>query len=513
VAEDAELIVIWGSNTKVTNMHFWPYVAAAGKKGGRLVVIDPYRNITAQSADLHLQVEPGGDSALALGVLKALIEKGHIDRDSIDSSCSGFGEIDTYLRQTPWDGFVEQSGLPRDAIEMFAGMLHNSPRTFFRLGIGLTRNSRAGMSVRAICSLAAALGIFDGGSGRGVLLTTNAFKGDREKLTWSALAKKPARACNMVQLGSCLQAADPPVKMLFVYNANPLSVTPDSSLVRRALEKEDLFTVVHEQVMTPTAKYADLLLPATTFLENKDIYTGYGHFYMSVAEAVIAPLGEAKSNFDFFQELAQKLGYAEVPFRQSLEERMADYLHTLQGLPGGMTLDDIVAEGVVHSSRCNRGRSFFTSGNRFSFTYSDDPALPGFACLLAGGEFDDPDYQARFPLKMIAPPHMDLLNSTFGERYEGHPGEVLIHPADALAYAVTDGAMVTLLNNRGRTQRIARVTDATRRGLVVAEGIFWQTGEQPSAINDLTSQKLTDMGGGGTFHESRVAIVANEGDS
>ncbi len=361
------------------------------------------------------------------------------------------------------------------------------------------------MSIRAITSMAAALGLFDGGVGRGVLLSTGAFKGDQEKLIWSSLAKKQTRKFNMVQLGNCLSTATPPIKMFLVYNANPLSVVPDGSLVRQALVKDDLFTVVHEQVMTPTAAYADLLLPATTFLENKDLYTAYGHFYMGIAEPVIEPCGEAKSNFTLFQELAHNLGFEDTPFKQTLEQRLTDYLRSLDGLPEENR--EISPGQPVLSTFCRKGQPIFNpTKEQYSFIQQTDPTTPLHACLVEAVEFDGADHLARYPFKLIAPPHMNLLNSTFGERYQGELGEVLIHPEDSTQHDIRSGDLVTIYNNRGSNTRTAKITDATRPGLLVAEGLFWQSQVNPTGINDVTSQKLTDMGGGGTYHESRVAI-------
>ncbi|EKD38041.1 MAG: molybdopterin dinucleotide-binding region [uncultured bacterium] len=310
----------------------------------------------------------------------------------------------------------------------------------------------------------------------------------------------------MIHLGHALTGLTPPVKALFVYNTNPLSVNPDASSVRRGLAREDLFTVVHEQVMTPTARYADLLLPATTFLENRDIYTAYGHFYLGVVDPVIAPVGEARSNFDLFQGLARKMGFTDPPFMQSCNERIADYLENMQGLPEGCSIEKILAGRLVHSANSRRdGRVLEGAGRKFQFAVeAASPAVPG---LTSAGEFADPDLLSRFPFRLIIPPHADLLNSTFGERYPGRLGEVLVHPDDAATWGVADGEKVLLRNHRGSSARIARVTADTRPGVLVAEGIFWQAGEEGGGINDLTSQKLADMGGGATFHESLVTFA------
>ncbi|MBU1567043.1 MAG: molybdopterin-dependent oxidoreductase [Proteobacteria bacterium] len=506
-AADAELIVAWGINIKVTNIHFWQYVAAARKKGGRLLVIDPYRNETAKAADMHLAVLPGGDPALALGVLKALIEGDLIDKTFIARETEGFDLLAESLKSQDWSDLIRESGMSRQDMAELATLLAGSTKTFIRIGIGLSRHSRGGMAVRSITSLAAALGLFAGGPGRGVLLSAGAFRGDKAKLTWPSLAPEKTRVVNMIHLGHALTALQPPVHALFVYNANPASVNPDGALVRQGLAREDLFTVVHEQVMTPTARYADLLLPATTFLENRDIYTAYGHFYLGVTDPVIEPVAEARGNFDLFQNLALKMGFTDRAFFQTCDERIADYLQDMQGLPQSCDIKEVMAGRLVQSvNSCSDGRVLVGRNHRFSFTSAAVGPEPQVPRLSRAGEFDDPDLLARFPLRLIVPPHADLLNSTFGERYSGRLGEVLVHPADAARWDVRDGEKVILKNHRGKVARIARLTTDTRQGVLVAEGIFWPVDEDDSGINDLTSQKLSDMGGGATFHETLVAI-------
>ncbi len=509
-AADAELIIAWGINIKVSNVHFWQYVSSARKNGARLLVIDPYRNQTVKSADSYLQVKPGGDSALALGVMKTLIDRDLIDRDFIENQTEGFEELAAYLAIRDWSEFVKESGVQQKDIEELAALLASSPRTFVRIGVGLSRNSRGGMAVRAITSLGACLGLFGGGAGRGVLLTSGAFSGEKAKLTYPSLASGKTRVVNMIQLGHALTSLDPEVKALIVYNTNPLSVNPDGSTVRRGLAREDLFTVVHEQVMTPTAKYADLLLPATTFLENLDVYTSYGHFFLGVVQPVVKPVGEAKSNFELFQSLALKMGFNDAPFQQSCEERIVDFLEGMQGMPDGCDINEVLSGRYVHSKNsCRNGRVLSGKGKKYRFVSQETSMQPAFPCLTPAGESADPDFASRFPFWLITPPHPDLLNSTFGECYPDRLGEVFVHPEDAIACKVRDGEQVVLRNHRGSTIRVARVTADTRRGVLVAEGIFWPVnldGGDSGGINDLTSQKLTDMGGGATFHESLVSL-------
>lgn len=289
-AAEAGLVVAWGINIKTTNIHFWPLIQKSRKKGGKLVVIDPYRNKTAKGADLYLPVKPGGDTALALGTLRVILENGAENRAWIESRTVGFEDLKGVVNSLSWKEIEAAAGISRSLITEFATLLAQNPRSFIRIGMGMTRNTTGAMSIRAILCLAAALGLFDGKKGQGVLLSSGAFSGNSESLIHTSLAEKTTRQINMVQLGDALTSLTPAIHGLMVFCSNPLSIAPDASKVRQGLKRDDLFTVVHEQVLTPTARYADLLLPATTSFENKDVYTAYGHFYMGITEPVISTL-------------------------------------------------------------------------------------------------------------------------------------------------------------------------------------------------------------------------------
>lgn len=504
-AEDADVIVCWGLNAKVSTIHFWQSIAKAKKKGAKLIVIDPYKNMTAKSADLYVAVKPSGDSGLALGILKYLLSENKINLESINKSCDGFEPLQNYLAITPMELFLDQAGVSLDDLRNLANLLYNNPKTYIRIGVGLTRNSRGGVAMRAILSLAAALQLFSEGEGRGALCFTGAYKGGNEQLAHKSLLRSEPRTINMIHLGKALTSLEPPVKALIVYNANPLSVAPDSGSVRKGMLREDLFTVVHEQVMTPTAKYADLVLPATTFLENRDIYSSYGHYYMKTVEPVIPPIGESLSNFDFFQQLSLRMGFTDPQFSQTTEDRMKLHFHEIDGIPESVTLDDFMNGELIESTyRDCQNDLFVKNGHRFQFTDLSCGA-DDFPKLIDSKEFDDPDLISRYPFKIITPPHLNLLNSTFGERYEGDLGEVWIHPDDAKKYFIENGDVVVLINSRGKTSRKAFVTQDTSTGLLVAEGLFWPA-EKSSGINELTSQKVSDISGGAIFHESRVSL-------
>ena len=505
VAADAELIVAWSINIKVSNLHFWPYVKAARKRVARLLVIDPYRNQTAQSADIHCRVKPAGDVALALGMVKSLLEQNRINRESLGQNSSGSVFFLETVQASDWGHLEDESGVSRQEIESLASLLASTPKTFFRIGIGMTRNSRGGMGVRSILSLAACLNLFSGDSGAGVLLSSKAFRGDMSRLTYPDLMEGNTRKVNMIHLAHALTRLSPPVKGLFVYNSNPVSAVPDGSLLRKGLLRKDLFTVVHEQVMTPTAQFADVLFPATTFLENRDLYTSYGHFYLGCADPVVSPPGEARSNTDLFRGLSRAMGFQETPLHSTDEERLRDYLSTVEGIGENVDLESVLKGQLVLSSRSRVGRSVFSKGEQFRFISEDAQGVKDCARLIPAGEYDDPDLSARYPFRLISPPHPDLLNSTFGDLFPGRKGEVMIHPDDGLAAGITDGQSVILENGRGRVERIGRITENTSPGLLVAEGVFWPV-KGADAINDLTSQKEADMGRGATFHECRVNL-------
>lgn len=507
-SEESDLILAWGINLRISNVHFFRYVRKARKRGAKFIVIDPYRNQTAADADEYIRVSPGGDTALALALIKMLVERGQLNRPFIEKHTAGFGELEDYLSVISFNGLERISGVAIEKIRWLADLLAETPKTFFRLGVGMTRNSRGGMTIRALTSLAAVLGLFEGGHGRGVLLFSNAFGAQKELITRPDLLEKPTRKINMIHLGYALTTLTPPVKGLIVYNSNPLSVAPDTSSVKRGLARDDLFTLVHEQVMTPTARFADIILPATTFLENHDLYTAYGHFYMGVAKPVIRPEGEAKSNFDFFQELAREMGYVEEVFFESCGQRIERYLHSFEGIPESMRLGAVLEGQLVHSTNSRpRGDALIARDMKYQFYVPGIPDEPPIACLTSAKEFDNPDLLTRFPLRLISPPHMDLLNSTFAEQYSYECGLLKIHPEAAAARKIEDGAYVTVKNHRGSCTRKAELTTDVGPELVVAEGIFWADGADAGVINCLTSQKEADMGGGATFHECLVEVT------
>ncbi|MBF0276507.1 MAG: molybdopterin-dependent oxidoreductase [SAR324 cluster bacterium] len=510
-ALDADLIIAWGINIKVTNIHFMPLVVQARRKGSKFVAIDPYLNSTAQVADQYYPVKPGGDTALALGILKILLESNSVDRSFIEKYSEGFEQIEEYIQNQNLENFANHSGLSSAQIHELAALLTETPKTFMRIGIGLSRNTQGAMSVRAITCLAAALGLFDGRVGGGALLSSFSYAGETDRLNYPSLMEVPTRKINMVQLGHALTQLQPPVKGLFVYSSNPVSVAPDASQVKIGMEREDLFTVVHEQFLTPTARYADLLLPATTSFENHDFYGGYGHFYMARVEPVVSNKGESISNFELFQTLAKKMGFADAPFQQSANERIDSFIESIHGISEEHKKQGVKAGEILCSDLMKSGGDYPSfKGRKFQFAARPkDPTVPRIPCLLPLEEFDDLNLKSRYPLKVITPPMIDLLNSTFGERYQNNNGTMLIHPQDAKVRDIRDGDMAEIYNGRGKNIRKAVISDKTQPGLLVVEGIFWESeSSQMTGVNELTSQNTTDLGDGSTFHEARAEVRA-----
>lgn len=507
VTEEADLIIAWGINAKVTSSHWIPFVNKARKKGAKLIVIDPYNTTTAKSADIHFQVKPGGDSALALGLLKILHQENQLDTSFIEQHTDGFSELESYIQATNINNFIESSGISLEEMKQLAQFIQENPKTFIRVGLGITRNTRGAMSVRAIACLAAGLGLFQGKPGAAILLTSGAFHTDSETVSRPSLGKPGRRSINMVQLGEALNKQTDPIKMLFVYSSNPLTIAPDSNSVLKGFQREDLFTVVHEHFLTPTARYADLVLPATTSFENHDFYTSYGQSYAGVIEPVIKPYGEAKSNFELFKLLSEKMGYTEESLNQTIEKRIEELVSTTKGVPQDFK-DNIQPGKWFQSTLMDNAGNFTRSNSRFQFSIStDEPGVPFIPCIAEAREIDNPDLISRYPYLMSTPPVKSMLNSTFGEQHQYDNGTLLVHPEDAARENLKSEDRVKIFNHRGEHHRKIKITEDTQPGMLIAEGVYWHSiNAQNLSVNTLTSQTTTDMGGGGTFHEIRVNL-------
>lgn len=507
---DADLIIIWGGNTLTTNVHAWPFFTKARKKGARIVVIDPYRTRTAKEADSHLMLRPGTDAALALGMMQVLISENLIDRDYLAGHSTGFGELAGRAGQYPPETASEICGIPAQKIRELALAYGNARAPYIRTGWGPARQLRGAMAMRTIACLPALVGAFKHPGG-GITRSLGGGPSDKTRLTRPDLCPPGTRVINMVELGHALtRMDDPPVKLLYNFMSNPAAVAPQSAMVHQGLAREDLFLVVHELFMTDTALYADIILPAASFLEMTDIYNAYGHNYLRMARPVIPPQGESRSTLDVFQALARRMGFEEDVFRLDEEDLIKGFMQDEHPTLRGIDHDAFYQGKAV---RLNIPANPYADGfntpsgkiELFSQAWQDQGLDP----LPCGKVVRDPDGGSKYRLELITPPHHLFLNSAFNEipelREMAGPASVMIHPDDAAERGITQGDLVRIFNDRGECRLYADVTPDTQPGLVVAEGLHWpRLSPGGKGANQLTSQRLTDKGETCAFHCSLV---------
>jgi anaerobic selenocysteine-containing dehydrogenase len=518
----ADLVVLWGINAAYSTVNVMTLVKQARQRGAHVVAIDPYRTATAATADEHLMVRPGTDAALALAVMHVLIAEGRVDREYVGRATLGYDQLVDHVQAYSPERVAPIAGLPVETIVGFARRYGASRRTFIRLGIGISRHDNGGMTCRTIACLPALTGAYADPHGGALLSSSAAFGFDFAVLERPDLMPSPPpRIVNMIHLGRVLTDGDltPPVAALYVYNSNPAAVCPNQGLVQAGLAREDLFTVVHEQVMTDTAQWADVILPATMSVEHEDLYGSYGHFHLQLARPVLSPPGEAKSNWDVFALLAEALGVAGHHYTKTPPALIQELLGTGDASMAGITYERLCQEGSVRLNLPHPYLPFAdgapTPSGKVEF-YSARlaaqglPPLPTYVPLAEGP--DNAGLSASYPLQAIVPPNRFFLNSSFSQsqrlRARQQTPTVLIAPADARARAIADGAPVSVFNGRGAARFTARVTDATRPGLVVIEGIWWHRfhpGGQ--GVNVLTSDRVADLGGGPAFHSNLVEVA------
>ncbi len=516
---DSDLIILWGTNTLSTNMHAWPFFLKARRKGAAIVAIDPYENRTVQHSDLHLKLRPGTDAALALGIMYVLVKKGLLDKTFIADQTIGFEQLKPRLEEYGPRRVAEITGVPERQIEDLATRYGTARAPYIRTGWGPARQLKGGMAMRTIALLPALVGAVHKKGGGITRSTSAAFDFNMEAVLQESLDSTTSRSItprtiNMVQLGSALtRLSDPPVKALHVYHSNPAVVAPDLTQVLQGLRREDLFTVVHEIVMSETALYADLVLPGATSMESTDLYRSYGHYYLQMTSPVMEPLGEARSALAVFQDLAHRFGFNDPCFSQSEPEIIESLLSSGSPYLKGITLDRLKTGRPV---RLQVPTDIFESGfgtpsGKIEF-YSRSMATLGLDPLPNGEPSVDTAGQGRFGLQLITPPRHQFLNSTFNEiddlRKQAGPATLMIHPDDAKKRGIEDHMQIRVYNDRGEVFLMARVTYETGPGVTVAEGIYWprfMAGNK--GINHLTSQELTDMGESCAFHCNLVEVA------
>ena len=488
---ESDLVVVWGSNASVVNIHQMPFIR---ESKARFLVVDPYRNETAKMADEHVVVRPGTDAALALGIARVLVDEGLVDRDYVSVRTEGFDRLVERLRDYPVDRCERISGV-RD-IPRLARDFARAKAPYFRFGIGFSRHANGAQAVRAVLALPALLGAFRRGGA--AFEVWEAFAFDQEVLRRPDLLARPTREVNMVRLGEAL-TADDRIRSLFVYQSNPASIAPDQSAVRRGLARPDLFVVVHEQMLTDTAQFADVLLPACTSFETSDVYRSYGHYYLQRSRPVIAPVGESRSNVDTFNALARRFGFTDDIFSMDEEARIALLLSTWSGYDrAALDRGEPVRIDMPRGDCFERG--FPTPSGRFMFANDALPdPLPSYTPCPEGHE------HRGDRLQLLAPSGKHFLNSSFGSvpslvARQKRP-TVLLHPDEARSRGLADGQLARVHNGRGEARAHVVVTDDVPPGVVVMPSVWWGVN-----ANALTSQALTDLGESSTFHCALVEV-------
>ncbi len=520
--KDARLILLWGTNTITANVHLWPEILEARARGAKLIAIDPRRTRTADQCDEHIAPLPGTDAALALGLMHVIFAEGLEDRDYLERYTIGADELRQRASEYAPERVAAICGLEAETIVSLARLYATTKPAVIRINYGLQRHAGGGMAVRAVCCLPAVTGAWRDPAGGILLSTSGTFPLNTHALERPDLMPQPnPRTLNMSTLGDVLlKTNDPPVRALYVYNSNPAAIAPDQSKVLEGLKREDLFTVVHELFMTDTYDYADIVLPATSQLEQFDLHKAYGHLYLAINERAIEPLYEAKCNTEVFRQLAARLNFVDECFKDSDEEIARQALSLDHPSLAGITLERVREQGWL---RLNVPETFapFAEGNFLTpsgkcelfsaqLEAQNLPAVPDFT-PPSESRVSAPELAAKYPLALISPAAHAFLNSSFANlpkqlKQELRPF-VELHPLDAEARHINDGDRVRLFNERGSCELVAVITTRAREGVVVSPSVWWnKLSPGRTNVNQLTSQTLTDMGGGATFYDALVEV-------
>ena len=567
-------IIAWGANIHGNNVHLWPFIEEARRNGAKLVVIDPYQTRTARSADWHLAINPGTDVALALGLMHVIINESLYDAYYVSRHTIGFEQLRIRVQQYSPEKVAQWTGISADDIRRLAREYATTRPAAIRLNYGIQRCENGGSATRAVCMLPCLIGSWKDVGGGLQMSVSEAFMLNKDALKRPDLMPKipaaggtrPPRTINMVELGHALtELHDPPVKALFVFNSNPAAVVPDRNRTLTGLCRRDLFTVVHDQFLTDTCDYADLVLPATTFFEHKDLVPSYGHYYLQVSNQAIAPLGECRSNVEVFRALALRMGFADACFRESDDEMIDAALAAPNPWLRGITRERLEREGHVRlnfsaataaaastasasgakvvmmgSAATSAGSSSATAANRpgatkatlapeeyfLPFVDGHFPTPSGkaelYSAALAAQGLDPvvafvPPIESRhnperrYPLEMLARKADNFLNSTFcnlpatQKMEQDHTGVLEMHARDATQRGIADGDRVRVFNARGDILLKAHVNGVVQPGVVSAR-LNWAKLSGGRNLNVLTSARLTDFGGGPTFYSCLVEV-------
>lgn len=521
--ENAELIIIWGANIVSTNIHQWIYANKAREKGAKIVVIDVHKNRTATLADQFIQIRPATDGALALGVMHVLISENLYDEDFVNDFTIGFEQLAQHVRAYDPQTVADITGLTADQIIQLAREYGTTRKSFIRIGNGLQHHYNGGMAVRNIACLPGLTGAWKYPGCGAVKGNSEYFKNNKRQLERIDLDVSEARTINMNQLGNALNHLhNPGIHALFVYNSNPVIVAPDQNQIIAGLQRDDLFTVVHDQFITDTARYADIVLPAPTSVEYLDVYRSYWHLYVQLSEPVIPLQGQSLPNTELFRRLAERFGFNEPCFADSDEQLVIQALDKMcEGKTGEQMYALLREQKYIKLSEDDE--SFFANGSslptpsgkiEFDSQVMQNkglPSLPSFTDIKHLSKQDCTEY----PLTLLNVPNHMFLNSSMAnlessQSFEGTPF-LEMHPQDAADRGITDQSLVEIYNRLGNCCLPVKITDTVPQCTVVSQGLWWNEfyGESGN-LNQLVSQDLSDMGNGAVFFSTFVQVKASE---
>ncbi len=539
----SKYIVLWATNPLSANSHLWPFIMEAKKNGAKIVVVDPYKTTTAKQADWHIPILPGTDGALALGLMNVIINEGLTDTDYVEKYTSGIEELTEHVQQYDPETVADLTGLSSDDVRKLAREFAAAEPAVIRVGVAIERHAGGGQTVRALACLPALTGAWRKPGGGILQLPIWVFP-----MRWDAMSRadflpENPRVVNLWKLGEILNGENlegPPIKSMMVYNANPAVTTAEQEKVIQGLMREDLFTVVSEHFITDTARHADIVLPATTQMEQEEIMFSWGHFYLTFNNKAIDPMGDAIPNTELFRRLAARMGFDDPHFRMTDEELMRNTIDWDSPTLEGVTFEDIKergyvrlnlpkteeyaphAEGNFHtaSGKCEFVSSAAAGGNfvipLFRQGYTEQQmgdAITPIPEYIPPNESTatNPTLGASYPLSMVSPKSHAYLSSSFGnlKHQQEHNGKqsVIMHPDDAKVRSISNGDLVTIKNNRGSYVAEAKVTEDVRPGVVFSPVGHWRHGSEANAtVQAILPSTLADLGGAPTFSDTLVEI-------
>lgn len=517
---ESDLIVIWGTNAVSTQVNVMTHVSRAKKnRGAKVVVVDPYKNPTAKTADIHLCLNPGTDGALACAVMHISFRDGYADHNYMAKFADVPDELEEHLKTRTPEWAAEITGLSVDEIENFARVYCETQRAYIRVGYGMSRCRNGAVNVHAVSCLATVTGKWPH-KGAGTFYSSNDLYGsDTSFIEAAELSKPGVRTIDHPRVGAALTGNKtdlgdgPPITAMIIQNTNPMSIAPDQNKVREGFAREDLFLCVHEQFMTETALMADIVLPATTFLEHNDYYEGGGHTYIGLGPKIIEPVGESRSNHDVIRELGKRLGCKHPSFDMT-ENELIDHSLKSSGFPGLAEMTE------KHWHDCSEDFDDHHFINGFNWPDGKFRFKPDWTAMgERGDELPElPDHwdvtdprDDEHPYRLVTPPARNFLNSSFNNtpsslKREQRP-KLMIHPDDAAKHQISDGDDITIGNEQGELTLSATLFDGVNPGTLIAEGIWANKAfNNGKGINVLTSSEVAAPAGGVVFHDSAVWV-------